>query len=252
MSLALTQPIRLVTFDLYDTLIELNPPRWERLAQALAAEGIAADPGRLRDADRVAEDFFTVENGARPIRDRAADERIAFRVEHMRRWLAAADLPADEATARRVRASYVSEFEEQPNHHHYRLFDDVMPALLGLRSAGMKTAVVSNADEDVTVVALHFAFADRMDLIVTSALVGYEKPDPRTFRAALDPLGVEPAAALHVGDQPKSDIAGAAGIGMGTSLLDRYGRHADHAGPRVGSLTELADLVLASGVVPGR
>jgi len=252
MSLSVSQPIRLVTFDLYDTLIELNPPRWERLAQALAGEGIVADPARLREADRVAEDFFTVENGARPIRDRPADERIAFRVEHMRRWLAAAGVPADEATARRVRARYVSEFEEQPDHHHYRLFDDVMPALLALRSAGVRTAVISNADEDVTVVALHFAFADRMDLIVTSALVGYEKPDPRTFHAAVDPLGVDPAEALHVGDQPKSDIAGARAIGMQAALLDRYGRHADHDCQRLGSLTELADLVLAAGVAPAR
>ncbi|MBA3416012.1 MAG: HAD family hydrolase [Chloroflexia bacterium] len=238
-------PIRLVTFDLYDTLIELHPPRWERLVQALAGEGIAADPMRLREADRIAEDYYTVENGARPIRDRAAAERIAFRVEHMRRWLAAAGLPADEATARRVRARYVSEFEEMPDHHHYRLFDDAMPALLKLRAAGIRTALISNADTDVTVIALHFAFAERMDLIVTSALVGYEKPDPRTFHAALDPLGVAPAAALHVGDQPKSDIAGARGVGMEAVLIDRYDRFADHDGPRVSSLTELADLVLA-------
>ncbi len=242
---SLSRPIRLVTFDLYDTLIELAPPRWERLATALAAEGMAADPVVLREADRDAEDFYTVENGARPIRDRSADERVAFRVEHVRRWLAAAGLAADEATARRVRARYVSEFEEAPDHHHYRLFDDVMPALLALRAGGVRTALISNADKDVTVIALHFAFADRMDPIVTSALVGYEKPDPRTFRAAVDPLGVDPAEALHVGDQPKSDVVGARGIGMQAALLDRYGRHADHPGLRVASLTELADLVLA-------
>lgn len=240
-----SRSIRLVTFDLYDTLIEINPPRWERLRQALASEGIAGDPLRLREADRIAEDYYTVENGARPIRDRAADERIAFRVEHMRRWLAAAGLPDDEATTRRVRARYVSEFEEMPDHHHFRLFDDVMPALLKLRAAGIRTALISNADEDVTVIALHFAFADRMDVIVTSALVGYEKPDPRTFRAALDPLGVAPAEALHVGDQPKSDVAGARGVGMQTALIDRYGRFADHDGRRVATLTELADQVLA-------
>ena len=36
-------PIDLVTFDLYDTLIELNPPRWERLAAAACKQGIDAD-----------------------------------------------------------------------------------------------------------------------------------------------------------------------------------------------------------------
>lgn len=239
------QPIRLVTFDLYDTLIELNPPRWERMTQALAIEGLTADPARLRTSDRIAEDYFTIENGTRPIRDRSADERIAFRLEYTRRWLADAGLPSDEATASRVRTRYISEFEEVPDHHHYRLFDDVMPALLQLRAAGIQTAVVSNADRDVTVVAIHFAFADRMDLIVTSALVGYEKPDPRTFRAAFEPLGVDPARALHVGDQPKSDVIGACDVGMQAALIDRYDRHADHDGLRVSTLTDLADLVLA-------
>ena len=239
-------PVELVTFDLYDTLIELSPTRWERLRNALAAEGIAADLDALREADRPAEDFYTIENGRLPIRDRDADERHDFRVQLMRIWLEHAGLPSDRETATRVRRRYISEFEEGPDHRHYRLFDDVMPALQTLREAGVKTAVISNADADVTVIALHFAFADRMDLIVTSALVGYEKPDPRTFRATVEPLGVEPARALHIGDQPKSDVVGALGIGMRAALLDRYGRHGDHDGLRVGSLTELADRVVAS------
>jgi HAD superfamily hydrolase (TIGR01549 family) len=242
---AVRPPIRLVTFDLYDTLIELSPPRWERLRQALALEGVAADPAALRAADRAAEDFYTVENGRVPIRDRPAAERIGFRVEHMRRWLAAAGLDDDPAFAARVRNRYVSEFEEAPDHTHYRLFDDVMPALRALRRAGLKTALISNADRDVTVIALHFAFADLMDVIVTSALVGYEKPDPRTFHAAIDPLAIDPAQAVHLGDQPKSDVNGALGIGMQAALLDRYARHPDHDGPRVAGLAELAAEVIA-------
>lgn len=243
---AVSAPIDLVTFDLYDTLIELHPPRWERLARSLEAEGISADPLVLREADSVAEDYYTIENGARPIRDRPAEERIAFRVEHMRRWLAAAGLDDDPEFAASVRSRFISEFEEAPDHRHYRLFDDVMPALRRLRSAGLKTALISNADRDVTVIALHFAFADLMDVIVTSALVGYEKPDPRTFHAAVEPLGVEPVRALHIGDQPKSDVLGARGIGMQAALLDRYDRHAGHDGTRVASLSDFADLVIAA------
>lgn len=243
-------PLRLVTFDLYDTLIELLPPRWERLAAACARLGLPADPLALRAADRLAEDYYTVENGARPIRDRSPAERDAFRLEHTARWLAAAGLPHDPATARRVRAAYVSEFEEAraapdaPDHTHYRVFPDVAPALRRLREAGIKSAVISNADADVTAICLHFGFADQVDLVVTSALVGWEKPDPRVFHAALDPLGVAPAAALHVGDQPKSDVSGALGVGMRAVLLDRYGRHPDAAAPTVAGLVELAEAVV--------
>ncbi len=243
---AISAPIDLVTFDLYDTLIELHPPRWERLARSLDAEGVAADPLVLREADRAAEYYYTIETGARPIRDRPAAERIAFRVEHMRRWLAAAGLGDDPEFAARVRARFISEFEEAPDHRHYRLFDDVMPTLRRLRSAGLRTALISNADRDVTVIALHFAFADLMDVIVTSALVGYEKPDPRTFHAAIDPLGIDPARAVHIGDQPRSDVVGALGIGMQAALLDRYDRHGDHTGPRATGLPEFAELVIAA------
>ena len=218
-------PIDLVTFDLYDTLIELNPPRWERMASVARKLGIDADPLVLRDADRIGEDYFTEENGRIPIRDRSLDDRETFRLELLRRWLEAADLPHDPETVRNLRRSYLSEFDEMAHYSHYRLFDDVMPALRILRRAGLKTAVISNADDDVTVVAVHFDFAPLMDLIVTSALVGYEKPDPRTYYAALDPLGVDPARAVHVGDQPRSDVVGALGVGMGAVLLDRYHRH---------------------------
>ena len=240
-------PIRLVTLDLYDTLIELHPPRWQRLATVLHRLGLPADAAALRAADRVAEDFYTEENGRRPIRDRAPDERDAFRVAHMARWLAAAGLPGDPDTARRARAAYVSEFEETPDHRHYRVFPDVLPALARLRAAGLATAIISNADADVTALCTHLAFADRVDLIVTSALVGWEKPDPRTFRAALDPLGIPPAAALHVGDQPRSDVAGALAVGMHALLLDRYGRHPDAPVPTIPGLLDLAEHVVGSG-----
>ncbi|MFM9107655.1 MAG: HAD family hydrolase [Chloroflexota bacterium] len=237
-------PVDLVTFDLYDTLIELDPPRWTRLRAALRDFGVDATEDVLREADLIAEDYYTVENGGVPIRDRAKADQEAFRVEYMRRWLEAAGVSGDPAFAAEVRPRYLAEFESGWDHRAYRLFDDVMPALVRLRAAGIRTALISNADADVTAIAVHFAFADRMDLLVTSALVGYEKPDPRTFRAALDPLGADPARTLHIGDQAKSDVAGALGVGMQAALLDRYGRHREYGGVKVAGLTELAGLVI--------
>jgi putative hydrolase of the HAD superfamily len=244
------RPIRLVTFDLYDSLIELRPRRWERLAAALGRLGIAVEPDVLRAADLVAEDYFTEENGRLPIRDRPRAEREAFRLRYMARWLDAAGLPADTHTVRAAREGYLAEFEipavEENVTGGYHVFDDVVPALERLRQAGIRRAVISNADADVTALCTHLAFAHEMNAIVTSALVGWEKPDIRTFRAALDPLGVEPAEALHVGDQPRSDIAGAHATGMRAVLLDRYARH-DPAAldlPVVRDLHQLVDLVL--------
>ncbi len=244
MTAAGTAPLELVTFDLYDTLIELHPPRWERLARACAAAGIETPVEALRDADRYSEDFYTTENGANPIRDRSAEEREAFRVRHMQIWLQAAGLPHDEATARDIRARYLSEFETEADYRSYRVFSDVLPALHRIRESGLKTAVISNADRDVTIICVHFEFAEQMDLIVTSALIGWEKPDPRTFQAAYETLSVDPGRCLHIGDQPKSDVAGALAVGMRAALIDRYRRHLDAEVPTFATLDEFADFVI--------
>lgn len=46
--------------------------------------------------------------------------------------------------------------------------------------------------------------------------VGHYKPAPQIFEAALGALGAEPREAMHVGDLPRTDIAGAAALGMRT------------------------------------
>ena len=45
------------------------------------------------------------------------------------------------------------------------------------------------------------------------------KPCPEIFRHTLDALEVAPCRALHVGDNPAADVAGAAGVGMKTARL---------------------------------
>lgn len=47
--------------------------------------------------------------------------------------------------------------------------------------------------------------------------VGHYKPSPRIFEAALEALGARPEEAMHVGDLRRTDIAGAAALGMRTA-----------------------------------
>ena len=248
-----TRPIRLVTFDLYDTLIELTPRRWERLAAILPRFGLATPLEALSRADLVAEDFYTEENGLVPIRDRPQAEREAFRIAYMERWMAAAGDPVDRATAAALRAAYVAEFDTHPEGAHYVPYADVLPVLERLRHAGILRAIISNADKDITQFVTRLAIAHEMNLIVTSAVVGYEKPDVRTYEAAFQPLGVDPAEAIHIGDQPRSDVVGALASGMRAALIDRYHRHdqADHQAPVFRDLHALVDHVLAVNAAAG-
>jgi HAD superfamily hydrolase (TIGR01549 family) len=252
-TLAAPRPIRLVTFDLYDTLVELAPQRWERLAAALQKLGVTADVAALREADVLAEDFYTRENAGIPIRDRSREDEEAFRVEYMRRWLNAAGIEADEELARAARHGYRAELDVTPRYSNYVPYADVVESAQRLREAGVKRAIISNADADVTEFVTHLAIAREMDLIVTSAVVGFEKPDIRTFRAAFEPLGIDPAEALHIGDQPRSDVAGALNAGMRAALIDRYARHdpAAHEVPVMRDFDELVNYVLDANAAAG-
>jgi len=84
-------------------------------------------------------------------------------------------------------------------------------------------------------------------VVLDSALVGVEKPDPAIFRAALAAIGVAPAEALYVGDLYDVDVVGARAAGMEAVLL-----LPDAAGPgpdcrRFSSLAALADDLLNGG-----
>jgi putative hydrolase of the HAD superfamily len=239
-------PVELVTFDLYDTLVEADPPRWDRFHRALELSGFTVSRDEVIVADRSAENFYTIENGRFPIRDRNEDEVQQFRLAQARAYLDALGLPTDDDTARTVQEHFR---DETQNHSGwaYRAFKEVPHVLDYLHRHGVKRAVISNADADVTRFCLQMGFAQQMETIVTSALVGWEKPDSRTFFAALDPLGVAPERALHVGDQPLSDVVGARKIGMAAALIDRYGRFGGDEFPalHVPSLMQLAEHVVA-------
>jgi len=118
---------------------------------------------------------------------------------------------------------------------------DAPPALDALRARGLRLAVVSNWSDRLPVLLEGLGLAPRFDTVVVSALVGASKPDPAIFAEALRRLDVPAAAALHVGDHPRNDLAGARAAGLAALLLDRAGAHAQDVAPgdRIRSLAEL-------------
>ena len=73
--------------------------------------------------------------------------------------------------------------------------------------------------------------------------MGVEKPDPAIFRHALDALGVDPARAVHVGDTPAADVAGAIAAGARPVLVDPYDLHAGVGCTKVTSLAAVVELL---------
>ena len=91
------------------------------------------------------------------------------------------------------------------------LFADVLPTLEQLRRDYMLGAL-SNGNADVRRVGLaeYFSFALNADML------GVAKPEPQVFLAALARAQVQPAHSIHIGDHPEHDVLGAQQVGMRT------------------------------------
>jgi putative hydrolase of the HAD superfamily len=135
-------------------------------------------------------------------------------------------------------------------HEEWHLWSRTAPGTLDaldrLRAAGLRLAVVSNSDGRVEEALEAAGLRDRFEVVLDSALVGVEKPDPAIFRAALAALGVAPAEALYVGDLYEVDVVGARAAGMQAALL-ATGETPGADCRRFESLVALADDLLTGG-----
>jgi HAD superfamily hydrolase (TIGR01509 family) len=101
-----------------------------------------------------------------------------------------------------------------------------------------RLGVISNADGKIAQVLERCGIADCFQVIVDSGIVGYEKPHPAIFAAALREMGSVPEASLYVGDIYSVDYLGATAAGMRAILMDVCGAYRE-TGLGVESLQEL-------------
>ena len=123
---------------------------------------------------------------------------------------------------------------------------DAREALERLRRAGLRLGVVSNSDGRVDAALVAAGLRGYFDVVLDSALVGTEKPDPAIFRAALAALNVAPEEALYVGDLYEVDVLGARAAGVDAVLFAPSRPPATHC-RSITSLTALADDLLGKG-----
>jgi putative hydrolase of the HAD superfamily len=131
----------------------------------------------------------------------------------------------------------------------FEAFPDAPPALRALRAAGVRLVVVSNWDASLPERLAETGLAPLLDGAVASAPFGAAKPDPAIFACALELAGVDAAAAWHVGDSEREDVAGARAAGVAPLLLRRGAGDAPADAPVIRSLAELP-VAVARGEYP--
>jgi len=225
--------LRVIFFDAGNTLVY---PRVEELAADLTQQGYPA----------TAEDFFAAERvGKRKLDEwlwpqirqgevpRTIDtyywaENLKALVERL-----GVPVPARLAVMQRVARGF-GEITLWS-----RVLPETPPFLEKLRAQGYRLGVISNSIGTMEQQLERVDLARHFEIIVDSALVGFEKPHPEIFRKALERAAVEPAEAAFVGDTNATDMGGAHLAGLRGILIDRVGAYPDIQTPRITSLPEL-------------
>lgn len=237
--------IRAVFFDFQDTIAQFRagelPAEVANSAYGLYIEaarslGVDLDPASVAlPTEQAWADFQTPEG---PVHVQGSSDETAFqgvRIAVHRRRLAKAGITgalADDI-GRRIDA-----LEGDPS--RYEVFEDVAPVLDALGQNGVRRIIVSNHVWHLDRIVAELGLAQSFEAIVNSARVGYRKPHPAIYRAALGQSGVPADQTVMVGDSLIHDVRGAERQGIHGVLLDRSGTHGTVEGVRVvRSLTEV-------------
>jgi FMN phosphatase YigB (HAD superfamily) len=225
-----TRPAALL-LDAGDTLIFFDA---DALAELLATHGVHAEPARLQGAMHDAKQRYQAF-----LRAGGAHDDGWFVV--VRNALLGAGVGATRAE------SLLPAIRRAHDDFNFwrRVPDGLLAALDRARAAGILLGVISNSEGRLRQALDHVDLSPRMHVILDSALEGVHKPNPEIFQRALTRLGVAPERALYAGDIPDVDLAGAAAAGMPGVLIDPHGYYADQGLPRVETVVELCDALLA-------
>ena len=203
--------IRLITFDLDDTLWDVAPVMHG--AEAALRNWLAAEAPRLGPVP--IEHLWAIR-----ARLMSADPGLRHRLSELRRRILLHAL--EEAGYPRHEAGELAELGFQvflAARHQVQLFPEVHTTLeqLALRYT---LGVITNGNADVRRLGL----ADYFRFALCAEELGVGKPDPHPFHTALQRAGLEATQAVHIGDHPGDDIAGAKAAGLRAIWFNPQGK----------------------------
>jgi HAD superfamily hydrolase (TIGR01509 family) len=209
-------------------------PNWSRVSRTLGRHGVAVSAASLAAAEPLAKKRLDTGETIRTTNDR------------QRGW-SYFDLVLTEAGIVLSEATAAALVELDLYHQQFNLWeevpDEVAPALAALRAAGLRLAVVSNANGTLRQAFERLGLTQAVDTIFDSYDEGVEKPDPRFFRLALERTGSDAKTTVHVGDLYHVDVVGARSAGITPVLLDVADLYQGCDCMRVRSLMELVEAV---------
>ncbi len=235
-----------VIFDLGHTLMHLSSP-WPEVLQQGATDLVAflTEQGLSLNGQAFAQAFLERR------REDARQARETMRevtCEASMRWtLAHFGFPDPDPGLVRGAIDAFFAYEET----RWWADGDALPLLEELAGRGIRLGLFSNATDDLLIQRLidRFGFRKWLDPALTSAGIGFRKPDPAAFLPILSAWELPPGSVVMVGDTLAEDIWGAQRVGLRSvwrrSREDSRPEGASHINPGItpdATIDRLAEL----------
>jgi len=221
-------PIRLITFDLDDTLWDVRPAlieaeraQWSCLKARFPT--LELDNLPREQLDRIREELITN-------RPELVHQISLFREAFIDHLLQQCGVPQEDSSAAASEAFAVFLSHRQ----NVVVYPDAQ-SVLGTLAEQFKLGALTNGNANVwkTEIGSHFHYAWRAEELGTS------KPDPEFFHRAFSEAGVTAAEVIHVGDCHDNDVSGATSAGAQAIWFCPEGGLSDVAAAVVEELSEL-------------
>lgn len=221
--------IQLITFDLDDTLWDVSPVMQD--AEAALRNWLGMYAPRLGAVP--IEHLWTIR--AQLLQ---AEPSLKYRLSELRRRillgaLTGAGYPSGEAATLAEGGFQVF----LAARHQVELFAEVHPTLEALANR-FQLGVITNGNADIRRLGL----ADYFQFALCAEELGVGKPDPKPFQEALKRAGIAAQHAVHVGDHPCDDIAGAQAAGLRAIWFNPQGNTWEGDKRADGEIRSLAEL----------
>jgi len=209
--------IAAVTFDLWDTLIQENPGgsdkvaalRIDRICRYLNDKGMVHTRGEVATAYRKSGDFLEMTWSKR--RDMPVRDQVLFILTGIDSRLTG---KLSEPDLQNIEKLYSYSILDHPP----ILLPGAKEVLKAIRSRDYRLGLISNTGRTpgtvLRVLMGNMGILEYFDATTFSNEILVRKPSEGAFTVTLEKLKVMPKAAVHVGDDPESDIAGAKRVGM--------------------------------------
>lgn len=211
-------------FDLYGTLVDINTDEqkadlWEKMAIFYGYYGARYKPSELKKAyyDIVSKDEAALKKSIVDDTPRYAHEAFPeIQIEYVfQKLYRKKDIDADIDLA-----VHTGQFFRVISTKYIKLYDGAIELLEGIKNAGGKVWLLSNAQRIFTEYEMRYlGIHDKFDGILISSDEGTRKPDLRFFDLLTEKFGVDKSNALMIGNDASTDIAGATEAGMDTYFI---------------------------------